>query len=155
MFESVHVLTSADTQKAWGNFQQYFKNLMQDKVANSPCQCIFTAHTLATYSETNMAMEVKVPIKGALKNNGVEAYFSCVIAAKKVPVKKLEGYGSELLVITEEEQMLGFKHVFQTKLTKETVNERIRAPMGMWTTAQTYIDNDAQLVLDHLNKYYQ
>jgi hypothetical protein len=57
-------------------------------------------------------------------------------------------------VITPEEEMLGFKHVFQTKLTKDTVGERIRSPLGMWSTPETFIDNNIQLVLERLKDYY-
>lgn len=102
-----------------------------------------------------MVMETKVPVKGSLKNNGIEAYFSTVISTKKVSLKTLENYQSALLNITEEEEMLGFKYCFQTKLTKETLQERIRSPIGMWSNAETYIDNNAQLVLDRLHDYYQ
>ena len=87
-------------------------------------------------------------------NTGREAYFSCVVAAKKVPIKELESYGSDLLEITEEDRLLGFKHVFQTKLTKDTTHERIRSPMGMFTTSQTFMDNDCQKLLNHLHQYY-
>jgi hypothetical protein len=59
-----------------------------------------------------------------------------------------------LLKITPEEEALGFKYVFQTKLTKESVNERLRGPMGLWSTKETFIDNDVQLVLDRLQKFY-
>lgn len=154
MFESVHVITSPNTMAAWGAFSQFFKTLMQDKVAKSTCNVIFTAHTLTTLNESDMVMETKVPVKGSLKNNGIEAYFSCVVAAKKMPTKKLEGYASELLHITDEEQALGFKYVFQTKLTKETVNERIRSPMALFNTSETFMDNDIQKLLGHLHNYY-
>ena len=87
-------------------------------------------------------------------NQGIESYFSTVIGAKKVTLKKLEKYGSDLLNITEEEKMLGFKYVFQTKLTKETVNERLRSSIGMWSNEETYIDNDVQQVINKLNEYY-
>jgi hypothetical protein len=59
-----------------------------------------------------------------------------------------------LLVITEEEEALGYKHVFQTRLTKETKDERLRGPMGMWSVKETYIDNNMQLVLNRLHEYY-
>lgn len=154
MYESVHVRTATNTQQAWGNFQQYFKELMQDRVAKSTCNVIFTAHTLKTLNENDMVMETKVPVKGALKNNGIEAYFSCVVAAKKLPLKKLEDYKNDMLTITPEEEALGFKYVFQTKLTKDTVHERIRSPMGLFTTSETFIDNDVQKLLDHIHKYY-
>lgn len=154
MFESIHVLTSANTMAAWGAYNQFFKTLMQDKVARSSKNVIVLAHTLATYNEADMVIETKVPVKGALKNQGIEAYFSCVVAAKKVQVKDLKDYSSELLEIDAEEEALGFKYVFQTKLTKSTVNERIRSPMGLFTTKQTYMNNCAQQLLDHVNNYY-
>lgn len=154
MFESVHVINSANTMAAWGAYAQYFKSLMQDKVARSTKNVLFTAHTLATLNEADMIMETKVPVKGSLKNNGLEAYFSIVVACKKMSVKKLEGYESDLLNITDEEAELGFKYVFQTKLTKDTVHERIRSPMGMFSNAESFMDNNAQMLLDHLTAYY-
>ena len=154
MYESVYVYNAADGQKAWGNFAQYFKTLMQQKVAGSTKRVIFTAHTADTLNATEMIMETKVPVKGATKNNGIESYFSVVIASKKMPLKALEAYKSPLLTITPEEEALGFKYVFQTKITKETVNERLRGPMGLFETKETFIDNNIQLVLDRLREYY-
>lgn len=154
MYESMHVLTATDTQKAWQHYQQYFKKLMQHYVAKSTKNVIFTAHTLAVLNESEHIMEKKVPIKGALKNVGIESYFSVVVAAKKMPLRMLEGYENALLTITPDEEAIGMKHVYQTRLTKETVNERIRSPMGMWDIKETYINNDAQLLLDRLRSYY-
>ena len=155
MFESVYVIPAADGRSAWALFQQFFKSLMQDKVAKSTKTVIMTAHVLSLYNETNQAIEVKVPVKGALKNIGIEAYFSCIVSCKRIPLKDLEGYSSPLLTITDEEQLVGFKHVFQTKLTKKTCSERIRSSLGMWETSETYIDNDVGLVLARLHDYYQ
>jgi hypothetical protein len=154
MYESVHVLTAKDIQKAWQSFQQYYKNLMQQYVAKSTKSVIMTAHTLSVLNENEHIMEKKVPVKGALKNVGIESYFSVVVAAKKVPIGSLESYQNDLLTITEEEEMIGVKHVFQTRLTKETVNERIRAPMGMWEVKETFIDNNTQALMDRLRAYY-
>ena len=154
MYESIYVYNAANGQKAWGDFFQYFKTLMQTYVARSTKNVIFLAHTADTLNESEMVMETKVPVKGATKNNGVESYFSLVIATKKVPLKTLKDYQSDLLTITPEEQALGFKYVFQTKLTKETVGERLRGPMGMFDTQETFIDNNAQLVMDRLHQYY-
>lgn len=154
MYESLYVLNSTNTMKAWGDFAQYFKNLMQYHVARSNKRVIFTAHTLDQLNESEMILETKVPIKGALKNQGIESYFSIVIAAKKVPLKKLDTYKSDLLVITPEEEALGYKYVFQTKLTKETVNERLRGPLGLFTSEETFVDNDMQKMLDRLQEYY-
>lgn len=154
MYESVYVLPSSNGMKAWGDFAQYFKVLMQQHVAKSTKNVVFTAHTSDTLNESEMLMETKVPVKGSLKNNGIESYFSVVISSKKVQLKSLKDYGSDLLNITSEEQALGFKYVFQCKLTKDTVNERLRGPLGLFDTKETYIDNNIQLVLNKLRDYY-
>ncbi len=154
MYESLYVYNSANGQKAWSDFQQYFKTLMQSYVARSTKTVIFLAHTSDTLNETEMAMETKVPVKGALKNNGVESYFSVVIATKRVPLKVLKDYSSALLNITPQEEILGFKYVFQTALTKDTVNERIRTPLGLFAPNETFIDNNMQHVLTRLKEYY-
>lgn len=154
MYESLYVLNSANTMKAWGDFSQYYKMLMQQYVARSTKRIIFTAHTSDTLNESEMLMETKVPVKGSLKNNGIESYFTVVLASKKVALKQLKEYGSDLLNITPEEEALGFKYVYQTKITKETVNERLRGPLGLFDTKETFIDNNMQQVLDRLKDYY-
>ena len=155
MYESIYVYNAANGQKAWGDFAQFFKNLMQNYVAKSTKNVIFLAHTADALNESEMVMETKVPVKGSIKNNGIESYFSLVISTKKVQLKALKDYKSDMLTITPEEEALGFKYVFQTKLTKETVGERLRGPLGMFDTNETYIDNNAQLVMNRLNEYYQ
>jgi hypothetical protein len=154
MYESAYVLNAANTMKAWGDYAQFFKQMMQQWVAASTKNVIFLAHTKDDMNEAEMVMETSVPIKGSAKNNGVESYFSCIISTKKVNLKKLEPYQSELLNVSPEEEALGFKYVYQTKLTKETVNERMRSPLGMWDTNETYIDNNLQHVLNRLHEYY-
>jgi len=154
MYESLYVLNAVNGMKAWGDFAQFFKVLMAQHVAASSKNVVFTAHTLDSLNEGEMVMETKVPVKGSLKNNGIESFFSCCVAAKKIRLKDLSKYDSDLLTITDEEEMLGFKYVFQTKLTKETVNERLRGPMGLFDNKETYIDNNIQLVFDRLYEYY-
>ena len=154
MFESVYVIPATDSRSAWGGYQQFFKNLMQDKVAKCKANVIFTAHTLAQYNEEQMVMENKVPVKGALKSQSIEAYFSVVVSTKKMTLKHMEKYSSDLLNITEDDEDLGAKYVFQTRLTKDTINERIRAPEGMWARNETFIDNDVSLVLNRIHEYY-
>lgn len=154
LYESVYVINSANTMKAWGDYAQYFKNLMQQHVAKSTKRVIFTAHTVDTLNESEMVMETKVPVKGALKGVSLEAYFSVIVYAKKISTKALKDFKNDLLEVTTDEEALGFKHVFQCRLTKETVNERIRGPMGMFSHQETYMDNDAQKLLDRLEMYY-
>lgn len=154
MYESQYIFNSANGQHAWNNFQQYFKKLMQEYVAAADCNVIFLAHTKEDYDQAKMEMKSSVPVKGALKNNGIESYFSTVISTKKMTLKKLEDFKNGLLVITPQDEAVGYKHVFQTQITKETVGERIRGPMGMWSQQETYVDNDVQKVLNHMHAYY-
>lgn len=154
MYETMYVLTSANTMQAWGNYAQFFKILMQQKVTRFGKPVIITAHTRDDLDEKAMEMKTAVPIKGSLRSNGIEAYFSTVVAAKKMTLKDLEPYASKLLNITDEERMLGFKHVFQTRITKSTTGERIRSPMGLFDAKEGFMDNDAQILLDHLTSFY-
>ncbi len=155
MYESVYVNGAANGQKAWGQYFQYFQELMQQKLAKTDVPILMLAHTRTDLHEDSGEYRTAVPVKGALKNNGVEAFFSTVVATKKVRLKDLEPYKNDMLHITEDDEIVGFKHVFQTRLTKQTIGERIRAPMGMFTREQTFIDNDAQQLLDHMFEYYK
>ena len=154
MYESLYVLNSTNTMKAWGDFAQYFKNLMQQYVAKSTKNVVFLAHTVETMNDSEMILETKVPVKGSLKNNGIESFFSVVIAAKRVPLKTIKDYKNDLLKITPHEEKLGYKYVYQTQVTKETVHERLRGPIGLFSHEETFIDNNLQLVLDRLHQYY-
>jgi hypothetical protein len=155
MFETQYVLNASNTMKAWGDYAQFFKTLMQEKVTIFGKPVIVTAHVLDTLDEKAMEMKTAVPIKGSLKNNGIEAYFSTVVEAVRMTLKDLEPYkGNGLLNISEDDELLGYKHCFQTRPTKTTVGKRIRSPMGMFTREQTFMDNDVQILLNHLHEFY-
>lgn len=153
MFESIHVIPSPNGQKAWGDYGQFPKNLLQQKVARSTKNILFLAHAPGVLNEELGIMEYMCPMKGAMKGK-VEAFFSTTVFARVVPLKELEGYSNRLLTITEEDEILGYKNVFQTRKTKKTVGMRIRHPMGMWERNETFIDNNAQYLLDRLHQYY-
>ena len=155
MFESIYIIGSSNTMQGWSNYAQYFKNLMQQNVAKSTKHVIFTAHTLAILNESDMAMEVKIPIKGALKNSSIESFFSTVISTKAKTLKDLSKYNSAYLNITPDDEILEMKYCFQTRLTKETINERIRTPIGMFSIPESFIDNDIQQVMDVMDVFYK
>ena len=127
---------------------------MQQKVVLFGRPVIFTAHTKADLNEATATMEVAVPVKGALRGNGIESYFSTVVSTKKMTLKDLKDYENDMLTVTEDDKLVGYKHVFQTRITKSTVGERIRGPMGLFSAQETFINNDAQMVLDHLTNFY-
>ncbi len=156
LYESTKVLNSENTMKAWGGYAQYMKILMSQVVAKSTKNVVFLAHTSDVLNESEMVNETLVKVKGSLMNQGIESFFTTVISTKKIPLTKMTDIvaKSPLYTITPEDEANGFKYVFQTRLTKETVNERIRCPMGMWALNETYIDNNLQNVLDRLHEYY-
>lgn len=154
MYISQYVRTSVDGRAAWGNFAEFFRSTMQIDVAKSTKKVIFLAHVLDVYNETAMVMETAIPVAGSLKNQGIEAYFSMVLMCQKIKIDDL-AEGSALLNITPREKTLGFKHVFQTEVTKDTINTRIRGPMMLWAENETFIDNDIQMVIDRMDLYYQ
>jgi len=157
MYESTKVLNSTNTMQAWGQYAQYMKILMSQVVAKSTKNVVFLAHTSDVLNEAEMVNETMVKVKGSLMNQGIESFFTCVISTKKVAMLKLEDKiaKSPLLKATQDNKDDGFKYVFQTRLTKETVNERIRSPMGMWSRNETYIDNNLQNVINRLHEYYK
>lgn len=155
MYESEIVLKSSNGMKAWSDYAQYVKNLMQQVVPKSPLNFIFLAHTRTDLDEATGEHTTQIPIKGALKNQGIESYFTIVVSTKKMPVKRLKAYENDLLTYTEKEEAVGVKYVFQTQLTKETVNERVRGPDDLWELQETYIDNNCQALLDRIIQYYK
>lgn len=154
MYESQYIIGSANGMAAWAQYQQYFKKIMQELVPKFGKPVIFTAHVKDEVDEKTLDTKTFIPVKGALKGVGIEAYFSCIVSCKRVSLKDLKDYVNPLLPISEEDEVVGYKHVFQTQLTKKTTGERIRGPMGLFTRKETFIDNDAQLVLDKLNEFY-
>jgi hypothetical protein len=153
-FETVHVNTSPNTMAAWGQYGEYFRLLMTEYVAKFHGCVIFLGHLDVQIDEDTGEKRITVPVKGSLKRNGLEAYFTTVMNARKIKVTELDKYPNKLLTISDRERNLGYKHVFQTLTTKHTVGDRIRSPIGLFSDQETYIDNDVQLVLDHLDKFY-
>lgn len=154
MFESVHIIGATDTRSKWVDYNQFVKELMQQYISTSEMGFIILAHTNAELNEETGIREVSVPVKGALKKNGIEAFFSVAVATKKVGTKKLAKYANDLLTISPREEAVGFKYVFQTLPTKETIGERMRGPFDLFTDAETFIDNDAGMLLDVLDDYH-
>lgn len=152
-FEAVHVNGSANTMKAWGDYGAFFKTLMYDYVAKADVYSIMLGHLDAELQEESGQYKYSVPVKGALKKNGLEAYFTTVVVCKKVKIRDLKP--NALLQVSERDEDIGYKHVFQTRTTKQTVGDRIRSPLGLFQDDELYIGNDAQLVIDRLKTYYE
>ena len=114
-------------------------------------------HTDTVYDEVALQNVTKVPIKGAVGKIGIEADFSTILSTKQITIKQLEKLKIEnsLLTISDEEREDGFKYVFQTRVTKETMGEKMRSAMGLWNRNELYIDNDLEQVFTRLRTYYK
>lgn len=155
MYESVFIIGAADTRSQWQAYAQFWKELMQQYVAKSTKNVIITVHIAEDLDESKGIRTESARVKGALKNIGLEAFFSLNVTARSVPLKELEKYPSPLLNITEEDEIQGYKHVFQVRKTKETTGSRIRGPMNMFDKGTVYMDNDMQMLLDRVHAFYK
>ncbi|UAT28901.1 hypothetical protein PP753_gp57 [Dinoroseobacter phage vB_DshP-R7L] len=154
MFETIHVLPARDTQKMWGQYAQFFKRLINES-SKVDSFFIYLGHLQREFDEEAAMFRTSVPVKGALAKKGLEAYFTTVLNVSKETVKDLQKTPNGMLNITEEDEELGYKHVFQTRTTKKTLGDRIRSPMGMWKREELYIDNNLAPVIKRLIEYYE
>ncbi len=154
MYERQYVLTSNDTQKAWGGYGNFYRNLIHAIKAGTK-DYVVMAHQDTQLNEQSMQMESRVPVKGAVGKIGVEADFTVILATMQMPVKKLEAFKNDLLHITDDEKEDGVKYVFCTRITKEFAGGKMRAPMGLWARNELFIDNDLKQVFDRLRSYYK
>lgn len=149
---------AGDTRAFGAAWQEYasFYNTIMHKVKSGDKNYLILAHTFTTYNEQELANETSVPIKGAVGKVGVESDYNIIIGARKLTLKALEPFmeNNTLLTINPKEERLGFKFVFQTDLTKETLSEKIRSPMGLWSEDELYINNDISLITERLREYY-
>ena len=71
-----------------------------------------------------------------------------------IKIIKEKGSESPLLNISERDEELGYKHVFQTDTDVTTIGGKIRGPVGMWNRKELHIDNNVESVIEKLKKYY-
>ena len=154
MYETVHVIDSNNTQKAWGDYGQFFKRLI-NKSSQVDAFFIMLGHLDTWFDEDAGYFRSAVPVKGAVAKKGLEAYFTTVINVSKQSTKQLAKFPNSMLNVTEKDEAKGFKHVFQTETTKQTVGDRIRTPIGLFDDDQIYVDNDAVPVIKKMVDYYR
>lgn len=154
MYEQQIVNTSSNTQQAWGNYAKFYKDIIHAIKAGTKDYAIM-AHTEDKLNEKEMVVETKACVKGSVGRLGIEADFSTIVAAKRVSLKQLAGWENDLLNITDEEKEDGFKYVFVTRVDKDTLGEKMRCPMRLFSRQEKYIDNNLSLVFNRLHEYYK
>lgn len=153
MYERQYVNGATNVQKAWGDYGIFYKEFIHAIKAGTKDYAIL-AHEDTFLNEQSMQMESRVPVKGSVGKIGVEADFTTILSTKQMPIKKLEGHENDLLHITDAEREDGFKYVFCTRVTKESIGEKMRSAIGLWKREELYIDNDLNQVFNRLKQYY-
>lgn len=153
MYERQYVLNATNTQKAWGDYGNFYRDFIHAIKSGTKDYAIL-AHEDTILNEQTMQMESKVPVKGSVGKTGVEADFTTILSTKEISVKKLEAYQNDLLHITDEEREDGVKRVFCTRISKEFIGDKTRSAMGLWKRNELFIDNDLDQVFTRLREYY-
>lgn len=153
MYERQYVLNSTNTQKAWGDYGNFYRDFIHAIKSGTKDYAIL-AHEDTILNEQTMQMESKVPVKGSVGKTGVEADFTTILSTKEISVKKLEAYQNDLLHITDEEREDGVKRVFCTRISKEFIGDKTRSAMGLWKRNELFIDNNLDQVFTRLREYY-
>ena len=156
MYERQYVTPHMGTKKgqsAWGDYGNFYRNLIH-KLKSGTKDYAVLAHAATELNENSAQYETSVPIKGSVGKTGIEADFTTILSTKQMPIRNLETFENDLLHITDEEKEDGFKFVFVTRITKESVGEKMRSAMGLWSRKELYIDNDLNQVFERLKKYY-
>ena len=142
-------------QQMWGEFAPWVKNLFSGPIKNSTKNIILCSHTTHTVNDQKI-LEVSSIVPGQeMKKVTLESLFDIVISTKKVPLVDLKKFANPMLTISELEQFLGYKYVFQTRSTDEDVKEKMRGPHNIWDFKESFLDNDLQLVLDKLEAHFK
>lgn len=153
MYERQNVVNASNTMQAWGEYGNFYRNLIHQIKAGTKNYAIL-AHEADRVNEKDFVQETYVPIKGDAGKKGIEGDFTTILATKVIPIAEAEKWKNDLLTITDIEREDGFKYVFQTRKTKDTIGEKMRSAMGLWDRKELYIDNNLDLVFTRLHEYY-
>lgn len=153
MYERQYVANATNGQQAWGNYGNFYRELIHAIKAGSKDYAIL-AHEEVFHNETTHEYESKVPVKGSVGKTGVEADFTTVLSCKQLTMKELEDHENDLLHITDEEREDDRKYVFCTRTTGATKGEKMRSAIGLWNRNELYIDNDLDQVFARLREFY-
>ena len=71
MFETKYVVNAVNTQAMWGQYAQFYKQVI-DKALAMDKNVIFLAHEKKVMNSDEMVLETKVPVKGSVGATGVK-----------------------------------------------------------------------------------
>lgn len=152
-YERLYVNGAPNGQKAWGEYGNFYRSLIH-KVKAGTKDYVFLSHAATTHDEVAMRMNTVVPLKGAVGRLGCEADFTTILSTKQMRVKDLAKHENDLLKITDRERADGIKFVFATRVTQDSIGEKMRSADDLWADNELYIDNDVDQVMRRIKEYY-
>lgn len=157
-FVALYIRTAEDTRGAWGDYANFIRTTMLEKVAKLHIPFVATTHILVNDDMENMEKVSRAAIQGGIgKGNGLESYFTTVVYAKQLRLKEVEPFleNATMLTLTEEEKFDEKKHVFVTRPAKQHSGDRIKSPRGMFGINDLYMDNSIPKLITHINNFYK
>ncbi len=157
-FVALYVRSAEDTRGAWGEYANFIRTLMLDKIAKIRIPFVATTHILQSDDMENMEKVSRAAIQGGIgKGIGLESYFTTVVYAKQLRLKEVEPFleNATMLTISDEERFDEKKHVFVTRPARQHSGDRIKSPRGMFGTNDLYMDNSIPKLINHINNFYK
>lgn len=157
-FVAQHIRGHDDTRGQWGEYANFIRVFMLEKVAKLAIPFVATTHIEKKDDMETLEKTSRAAIQGSVgKGNGLESFFTTVVYAKQVRLKDLEEFLAEatMLTLTEDEKFDQKKHVFVTRAARQHSGDRIKSPRGMFSPKDLYMDNSIPKLVTHINKFYK
>ena len=144
-----------DKWEAWGGQKSFLNGIVKD-VKMTDKNFVVLAHETMAVDEDSGTVNRYAHIQGGFGKIGLEAHFSTIIGCTSIRPSTMKGIVPEndLLVVTEYEKEDDIKYVFQTRRVASTPGAKYRAPNGVWSRNELYIDNDIVPVIKRLDEYF-
>lgn len=137
-------------------YTQYYGDIIHSMKAGGKNAVVFghVKETVKELPDETLEVSTKVPMRGKLGSGGIESDFSIILSSRKKKLEDLKEFEGELLTITEQEKIQGFKYVLQTQSDVTTMGDIIRSPWKMWSPNEKFIDNNLDFIFKRINEYY-
>ena len=143
-YESDHVLTSSNTQDAWGKYGQFhIKSIgYLSELANAGFNVIVINHKKEIYDKEGNLLRSTLPLKGAMANYGVEATFNIMVECCTLDPISIAAFPNPHLVITPREQRQQVKHCFKLEADIGDLSPLIKIPTQLYGEDSLVVNAD-------------
>jgi len=144
-----------DSRAGWG----YYSALLEDTISaakKSGMQVVAFGHLAYKGDEDGEEFKYRCNLQGRLGKVGIEKLFTVAWHSSLMPLGALEDQDHKFLDKVETIPATNSRHVFQVQLNADTADTHlIRSPAGMFPPNVTFINNDLDMVFDHIQELFQ